>query len=54
MNRKPLKVLELEKGIEIKNNKKDVLYTEKQFKALVRTSYIKIKTDKGLEYFKEI
>ena len=54
MNRKSLKVWELEKGITVKSKKKSGTYTEKQLKRLIKSSYIVTKTEKGLEYLANI
>lgn len=53
-NRKSLKDWEMEKGVIIRNRKynQDEL-TEKQYKNLVKTKNIKIKTEKGLQYLEE-
>lgn len=54
MNRKTLKEWELEKGVRVKSNKKPGKYTEKQLKRLIKSNYIIIKTEKGLEYLENI
>lgn len=53
-NRKSLKDWEMEKGVIIRNRKynQDEL-TEKQYKNLVKTKNIKVKTEKGLQYLEE-
>lgn len=50
MNRKPLKAWEIEKGVIIKTKKRAGFFTEKQFRLLIKTNHIKVKTNKGLEY----
>lgn len=47
-----LKDWELEKGIIIKDTHKDMVLTEKQYRRLVKTKSISIKTQKGLDYYK--
>ncbi len=54
MNRKTLNEWEFEKGIIVKTKKKTEKYTEKQFKKLISTTQIVVKTEKGLEYLQEI
>jgi len=54
MNRKSLNEWELEKGLKVKTKKRDTTYTEKQLKTLIKTTQIRVKTDKGLEYIQEI
>ena len=54
MNRKTLKDWEMEKGIRIKTKKKTGSYTEKQFKKMINSGYIIIKTEKGLEYLENM
>lgn len=56
MNTKTIKDWELEKGIEIKDKsiKRERKCKEKYFKKLIKTSYISVKTEKGLEYLNEI
>lgn len=54
MNRKTLKDWELEKGIIVKEKDKSKKYNEKQYKNLIKTNYIVIKTNKGLAYWEEI
>ena len=54
MNRKSLNEWELEKGIQIKTNKRLGKYTEKQLKNMIKTNQIVVKTNKGLEYLQEI
>ena len=49
-----LKEWELEKGVEIKTNKRQSKYTEKQLKQLIKSNPITVKTDKGLEYIQEM
>lgn len=49
-----LKHWELEKGIKVKPRKRTGVYTEKQFKNLIKTSNIIVKTEKGLEYLKSM
>lgn len=54
MNRKTLKEWELEKGVRVKSKKKLGKYTEKQLKRLIKSNYIVTKTQKGLEYLKNM
>ena len=53
-NRKNLKDWEMDKGVIIRNRKynQDEL-TEKQYKNLIKTKNIKVKTEKGLQYLEE-
>ena len=53
MNKK-LKEWEIEKGIEIKTKNKDMLISDRMFNKLLRTKNIKIKTQKGIEYYERI
>lgn len=54
-NRKALKEWEEEKGVKIRRRKhKNNDFTEKEYKRLIQTEYIICKTEKGLEYLKEI
>ncbi len=52
MRMKRLMDWELEKGIIVKDVHKDKLLSEKQYRRLIKTSDIKITTEKGLEYYK--
>ena len=54
MSKRILKDFELETGIEIKNKHKDKLLTKDEFKKLIKTNYITVKTQKGLEYIENI
>ncbi len=54
MNRKTLNEWELEKGIKVKTQKRTLKYTEKQLKKLIYTNEITIKTEKGLNYLREL
>lgn len=54
MNRKPVKDWELEKGLILRENKKNNKITEKQFQRRIKREYIKCKTTKGLLYMSEI
>ncbi len=54
MNKRILKEWEFEKGIKVKIKKRTGKYTEKQFKKLIKTNYITVKTEKGLEYLQEL
>jgi len=54
MNKKKLKEWELEKGIKIKDNRKGKKYSEKQFKNKIKTNYITVKTEKGMDYIKNM
>ena len=54
MNKKALKDWELELGIKIKDKKRNDRYSEKQFKKIINSNYITIKTEKGLEYLKNM
>lgn len=54
MNKETLKEWELEKGIRVRTNKKTGTYTEKQLKRLIKSNYIVTKTQKGLEYLKNM
>lgn len=54
MNKKILKEWEFEKGIKVKTKKRIEKYTEKQFKSLLKTNQITVKTEKGLEYLQEL
>ena len=51
--KKTLKDWELEKGITVKTRDKSKTYNERQYKKLIKSNYIVIKTEKGLEYLKE-
>lgn len=53
MSRKTLKEFELEVGIEIKNKHKDYRYSKDELKKLIKTNYITVKTEKGLEYISD-
>lgn len=54
MNRRPLCEYELEKGIKIHMKNKEGLFSEYQFKNLIKSKYITCKTEKGLEYLESI
>jgi len=54
VNRKNLKEWEFEKGITIKKCNRTIKYTEKQYRKLINSKEVVIKTDKGLEYLQEI
>lgn len=54
MSARILKDFELETGIKIKDKHKDRLLTKDEFKKLIKTRQIKVKTQKGLEYIENI
>lgn len=54
MSKRTLKDFELEKGIEIKTKYKDRVYSKNELKRLIKTNYITVKTEKGLEYINNI
>ena len=54
MSKRILKEFELETGIEIKTKHKDKVYSKNQLKKLIKTNYITIKTEKGLEYLENM
>lgn len=51
---KMLKDWELEKGVEIKERRKDKLISEKEYKRKIKSNYIVVKTHKGLEYLESL
>lgn len=54
MNRKTVKQWELEKGVTLKENKDNNRITEKQFRRKIKSGYIECKTEKGLNYLKNL
>lgn len=54
MSARILKDFELETGLEIKDKHKDRLLTKDEFKKLIKTRQIRVKTQKGLEYIENI
>lgn len=54
MSTRILKDFELETGIEVKYKRKDKLLTKDEFKKLIKTHQITVKTQKGLEYIEKI
>lgn len=54
MSKRILKDFELETGVEIKNKYKDRLISKDEFKRLIKTNYITVKTQKGLKYIENI
>lgn len=54
-NRKKLKEWEDEKGVRIRRRKHKLnVFTEKQYKYLIQNEYITCKTEKGLDYLKNL
>ena len=51
---KMLKDWELEKGVEIKERRKDKLISEKEYKRKIKSNYIVVKRHKGLEYLESL
>lgn len=54
MSKRILKDFELETGIQIKDKNKSKLISKNEFKNLIKTKYITVKTQKGLEYIQNI
>lgn len=54
MSKRKLKDFELETGVEIKTKDKDKVYSKNEFKKLIKSKYITVKTEKGLEYINNI
>lgn len=52
--RKMLKDWELEKGVEIKEKRKDKLISEKEYKRNIKSNYIVVKTRKGADYLETL